>query len=213
MSAVALIVAAIICIFLIYMYYEKRKFTPFNINGDQYFVQSQFNDSKEAAQKLAKINSRVMIFLRHLKTKYGVNRYDGQTAGLDPVLTGIAERILSNYNPEVIKETDPIVSSDTSYTVDKGKQLYVCMRSKKPPYALHDDDDLFFVVLHELSHMGTTTFGHNDEFWQTFKFVLHEASLSGAYKPVDYGKKAVAYCGLNVNYNPYFDSKIKSLWV
>jgi hypothetical protein len=208
--AICIGVIVVICIILIV---RRPNYQNFEIGHEQYFVLEEFNDKAEAAKRLAELNKRVLLFLTHMKDKYGVNKYDGSTNGLNPILTGIATRILTNYNPEVIMETDPKTSSDTSYTIDKGRKLFICMRSKTPPYKIHDIDDLFFVVLHEIGHMGSTTYGHNAEFWQTFKFLLHEAVESGLYTPKHYRQNPIKYCGLAVDYNPYFDSNVFSIWI
>lgn len=190
---------------------ERRHYV--NIAGEKYAVIDDFADYENAAKLIADINSRVLQFLEYLKRKYGANRYDGGDHGLGEHTTGIVDRVLSNYNPEVIRETNPITSKDTSYTIDKGRQLFVCMREKKSPYRLHKRDDLLFVVLHEISHMGAKNFGHGPEFWQVFKFILHEARLSGIYNPVNYREYPIDYCGLHVDYNPYFDKKVYSIWL
>jgi hypothetical protein len=71
-----------------------------------------------------------------------------------------------------------------------------------------------FVVIHELAHIANERWGHSSEsqFWEIFKFLLHEAKLCGMHTPVDYSKYPVMYCGLNVNYNPYFDDNVKKMW-
>ena len=210
------IVYAIIVVLLIILICMLPKLSLTNIsadNGENYNVQRIFPDKNEAVNLLAEINEHVFCLFRYLKNKYGVNTYNSQTTGQDAYLTGIVNRILTNYNPEVINETNPIVSTDTSYTIDKGKQLYVCIREKVPPYKLHKIDDLMFVVLHEISHMGNLTFGHDTLFWSVFKFILHEANISGLYKPTDYKKYPRMYCGLNIDYNPYYDPTVPSLWL
>ena len=32
-----------------------------------------------------------------------------------------------------------------------------------------------YVALHEVSHIATKSIGHNDEFWNNFKFMITEA--------------------------------------
>ena len=62
-----------------------------------------------------------------------------------------------------------------------------------------------FVALHEISHIATKSIGHKQEFWDNFKFILEEAVEIKIYKPVDYKKKPISYCSLNITDNPYFD--------
>ena len=52
----------------------------------------------------------------------------------------------------------------------KAKNSVLCLRDKQTK-KLHSDEILMFVALHELSHMGNDTWGHDTKFWKTFKFV------------------------------------------
>lgn len=123
------------------------------------------------------------------------------------------DRLLSGYDLENIMENDPKASGDNTYTVDKGARMVVCLRDRKT-FKLHDKRIVMFVVLHELAHIANERWGHTSEsqFWEIFKFLLHEAKLCGMHEPVDYSKQPVMYCGLNVNYNPYFDDNVKKMW-
>jgi hypothetical protein len=209
------IIVAVVLVLILLLIFVGPKLCLTHVradNGEKYNVQRIFDDRDDAANLLAQINTRVLDLLKYLKDKYGVSKYDGSNNGRDPYLTGIVARLVCNYNPEVINETNPIVSSDTSYTIDKGRQLFVCMREKTPPYKLHNIDDLMFVVLHEISHMGNLTFGHDTQFWSVFKFVLHEANISNLYKPTNYKLHPRMYCGLKVDYNPYYDPSIPDIW-
>ena len=69
-----------------------------------------------------------------------------------------------------------------------------------------DENTLTFVALHELSHLATKSIGHNDEFWNNFKFLITQASIIQIYTPIDYKKQKQEYCGMNIKDNPYFDS-------
>ena len=122
-------------------------------------------------------------------------------------------RVLAGYDLENIMENDPTASGDNTYTVDKGAKMLVCLRSRET-FLLHDLHTVMFVVLHELAHIANEKWGHSSEsqFWEIFKFLLHEAKECGMHEPVDYEKRPIRYCGLDVNYNPYFDDSVKKLW-
>ena len=70
---------------------------------------------------------------------------------------------------------------------------------------LIDLNTLTYVAIHELSHIASKSVGHNDEFWDNFKFLLIEAEKINIYTPVDYKKKPVKYCGSTIHDNPYYD--------
>ena len=67
-----------------------------------------------------------------------------------------------------------------------------------------------FVNLHELTHIASTKNdpGHKIDFWKNFKIILQEAKEIGVYKPINYKKTPVNYCGMNIFYNPYFNKKL-----
>ena len=53
---------------------------------------------------------------------------------------------------------------------------------------LVDINVLTFVCIHELSHIGNETIGHDDAFWEFFKELLIEAINIGVYIKYDYKK-------------------------
>jgi hypothetical protein len=121
----------------------------------------------------------------------------------------LTKHLLERYNSDVIKENIPKDSNTTSYTGQKGKTLYVCLREKETGQNnIEKYDLLLFVLLHELTHISTNTKHHGPEFWHIFKVILHEAEKAGIYKPVDYTDKHIVYCSLKITYNPYFDNNL-----
>jgi hypothetical protein len=179
-------------------------FTNLNIQSDVddriYNVVSGFEDNKEAANKLSVIHNFMIDYMKYIKKKFVINR-EGTELEYYFVL-----RILNNYRPDKLKENNPLPGGDTSYVLNKGDQFGLCLRSKNgsTKNQFHELGLLKFVALHEISHLGTTTYGHNAEFWYWFKFVLQQATLSGLYTPVNYSLQSVKYCGIDVNSNPYF---------
>ena len=62
------------------------------------------------------------------------------------------------------------------------------------------------IGIHELGHLMTVSIGHTEECWNNFRFLLKNAVKMGIYAPVDYSKKPIEYCSLNIDDNPYFDN-------
>ena len=212
----ALIIAVVIV--LIYFVYVK----VFNdsehmkvqaTDGHTYNILEDYEDKKETAELFSRINRKMLMFLEALKKKYGVNAvgFDGYSTHPQNELIGIVDRVLSNYNFEALFETEPTGKSGTSYTVEKGEELHMCMRDKKT-LKLHNEHEIMFVALHELAHMGNLGWGHGTDFWEVFKFILHEANELGIHRPVNYKYTPIYYCGLKVDYNPYFDPEVNSIW-
>jgi hypothetical protein len=111
-------------------------------------------------------------------------------------------RLKNRYNEDNIKETD-LNDSGTSYSVDKGKEISLCLRDKQTE-ELHKINLLMFVTLHELAHIMSKTYGHNQEFTDNFIFLLKEADKIGIYNPIDYSRNEEGYCGITVDDNPLF---------
>ena len=113
-------------------------------------------------------------------------------------------RLVEGYNPKKISETLP-TSELTAFSENKGEKLAFCLNKSKNGTKLIDINTLTFVALHELSHIATKSVGHNQEFWENFKWVLQNAKEAGIYSPVDYKKYPEEYCGMTINDNPYYD--------
>jgi hypothetical protein len=116
-----------------------------------------------------------------------------------------ASRMINNYNPDTIFENDPDDGKDTSFVVNKGDKFGICLRQKVLNNGkIHDMNTLKFVILHELSHLGCISYGHNYEFWAFFKFNLINAHNAGIYTPINYQQNPINYCGLHVKFSPYY---------
>jgi len=113
-------------------------------------------------------------------------------------------RLKENFNPQKINETLP-TSEHTAYSENKGEKLAFCLNKERNGDDLIDINTLTFVALHELSHIMTKSIGHTEEFWTNFKFLIKEADIINIYKPVDYKKKPVVYCDMDITDNPLYD--------
>lgn len=85
-------------------------------------------------------------------------------------------------------------------TIDKSI-VYICLLDADGNP--QDENTAFFVLLHELAHVATDTYGHTPEFWKNMRFLLHHAIMAGAYRFEDYGSNPKSYCGQPITGNPY----------
>lgn len=175
-----------------------------SLDNRNYSVSKSFNDTDKAAETLSKLHAFICNFLDYLKKNYLKNPNNP----LDK--KEFIQRILFKYNPDTLYENNPYNGGETSFVVNKGASFGVCLREKitKNPDKIHKFNTLQFVILHEITHIGTKTFGHNNEFWSRFKFILSQAYASGLYKPIDYSNQPMNYCGLTITSNPLFDAKL-----
>lgn len=161
-------------------------------DGEPYVVEERYDNPEEAFNILARLNEINETLISHLLKKYVNSKYERDLRFLK-----------SNYNGNVLQEHTPTSTVNTSYVLNKGDEIRLCLRDQRTKQ-LHSFDILLFVNLHELSHMLDRQYGHNNSFWTGFKFILHEAYELGLYNPVDYSKNPATYCGLTVTSNPFF---------
>jgi len=216
-----IIIAFIILVLIVVIFYYNNPFISVEINGRQWKVIEDYDNNHQAAALLSDVHSSMIEFMRYLKSKYHIDETDDIIAeeGLahEKIMQGdvykIVDTLLSNYNPDVFYETDNRTTTETSWTVNKGDAMYICLRDKENPIKLIDRNLVLFVMLHEASHIANYNgWGHPPRFWEVFKFILHEAEESGIMNNVDYSKHPQWYCGLYMDYNPYFDSDLRSIW-
>ena len=180
-----IIILGMIFIFILYQYhyYSKIENIVSTIDNRNYEVQIK-EDAQEAANLIAQIREKLIIITDHL-----IKSYPNDDRSY---------RLKSNFKPDNIKEgiDNP---NYTSYSVNKGEQIVLCLRSHNK---LMDLNTMIFVVLHELAHICTLSIGHTTEFWDNFKWILEEAINIGIYKKQDFKLNNVDYCGMKITDSP-----------
>jgi predicted metal-dependent hydrolase len=184
-NTLLIIVFIIILSFLFYQYryYSNIETIVSNIDNRNYEVQIK-DDALEAANLIATVRQRLILLVEHMNKIFPSN----------PKVI----RLKRNFNPDVIKEgiDNP---SYTSYTVNKGEEIILCLRTNNK---LVDINVLTFVCIHELSHIGNETIGHDDPFWEFFRELLIEAINIGVYIKYDYKTNPIKYCGMTITDSP-----------
>lgn len=179
-----LFILVVILVLYLKKHYGEVEYITSSIDGRTYLV-LRLPDSKEAADTLAILNRDIQKLVKHLMAKYP-DRPE-------------VRRLYKNYNPDNVSEGSPY-SGYTSYTVNKGEKLILCIRQKDKNKTLIKDMNLLrYVVFHEAGHYASKGVGHTKEFWDNFKFILREAVEIGLYKKVDYAKDPRPYCGIKVS--------------
>ena len=200
----------LLCLFIIiyYNYYIKESMINYQINDKKFKVYDKFNNYHNASELLYEIDKRIHILLSHLNMKYSLNN-------TSPTLQIKINYLIFKYKSNNIKENFPNTylgygkKPDSSFTLNK-QIIAICLRHEKTK-KLHDINELMFVSIHELAHMGNVDkngllYGHNKSFWCLFKFLLHEAEEIGIIKNKDYQNNKIEYCNTTIHANPYFDN-------
>jgi len=194
----------ILLLLLLWYWWSVRDLVEIHLpgRGETYVVTKKYGDEVEAAKLMSEVNESVIGVLKYMREKY-------MRPGASKLHREITSNMLYNYNPEVIVENTP-GGSDTSYTINKGRRMYVCIRDGAGK--LLDPHTVTFVVLHELAHIGHYYgWGHGQSYWEVFKFVLTNAAESGVHQPVNYRYTPRKYCGIAVTYNPIYDDGVKNI--
>jgi hypothetical protein len=178
----------------IYIYFKNDDFQltciVSTVDGNKYCVRER-DKMKEAADLLAITTENLKKLVKYVGGKF-------------PDKENV-KRLVKNFNPKKIIEILP-TSQFTAYSENKGEKIAFCLNVKKNNKDnLIDAHTLMFVAIHELSHVMTKSIGHKSEFWENFKFLLENAKNAGIHEPVDYSKKPVEYCSLDITDSPYYE--------
>jgi hypothetical protein len=162
-----------------------------DVDGERYCVRER-SKLQLAADLLAKVTENCRQLVAYCAKKHPDNED--------------VQRLVQKFNPTKISETLP-TSEHTAYSENKGEKIAFCLNKKKEGTKLIDLNTLTFVAIHELSHVMTKTEGHNQDFWENFKFLLINAKEANIYNPIDYKNNPQPYCGMTITDNPYYDFK------
>jgi hypothetical protein len=159
-----------------------------SVDGKEYLVRS-LPDKREAANLLAQIIAKLQQLIKHLEDTHPS---DERTV-----------RLIRNFNADAISEGSENAKY-TSYSVNKGEKVVLCLRSRDKQNKLMDVNTMMFVALHELAHICTESIGHDETFWENFKWLLENAVQTGLYKKQDFQQKPVEYCGIQITDSPLY---------
>ena len=180
-----------------FIYTESRNneiiYVESSLDHRKYLVRN-VDDKQEAADMLANMRDRLDKLINYIRMNYPNDDR--------------AKRLIRKFNPDRISESLR-GSKYTSYSINKGEKIVLCLRSKDMSQRLTDINTLMFVTLHELAHIMTISIGHTKEFWSNFKFILKIAVQIGIYDNIDYSKDPQPYCGIEVNDSPLHNESIE----
>jgi hypothetical protein len=158
-------------------------------NGKSYPVinTADMSDNRAAAEFLADIDQRIGILKDYL----------WQNQDSYPAYKPYIRQFYEKINGVQLLENNP-GGKYTSYTVNKGSQIYLCLRSINGQL-IADKNLVMYVVLHELAHVACPEFNHTQLFKDIFKFFIEVASRLGIYRETDYSINPKDYCGIVIS--------------
>lgn len=187
-----ILISLIMFIIIFKLKYKSSIIVVEAFNNKAYLV-NDLPDSQVAANVLAKImitlDTLVKNIIRDYKNGSLNTKLDKQNIGY--VMT-INERL-----PDVKISENPTDSQYTSYSINKGEELVFCIRNKKT-LKIHDINELLYVAIHEIAHIGCPEIGHTNLFRDINIYLLEKAVCYGLYKYVDYFEENKNYCGMTL---------------
>jgi predicted metal-dependent hydrolase len=181
-------ISLIIILYIIYIYNQKSNHIYITSNlGNNYIVnKDEFQNVK--VELLDKIQDN-MYKLKNILVS-NIDKY--------PDFTPYILQLKNNFTKQRthIYETD-FNSNLTSYSVNKGEELSICLRSKKNGN-FHDINLLMYVVIHEMAHFACPEIGHGALFKKIFKKLIEVAIENNLYKYENYDDNPVEYCGMEL---------------
>jgi len=186
-----IILILLIMFIVIYKLKYKSPIISIEAFNNQAYLVNDLPDSQQAANLLAKI----MLTMDKLVTRI-ISDYD---AGLLKTSLDIEYinyvRTIKKRLPFVKISENPTDSQYTSYSVNKGEELVFCIRDKKK-FKLHNINELLYVAIHEIAHIGCPEVGHTQLFQNINLYLLEKAVCYKLYEYVDYSENNKDYCGM-----------------
>ena len=165
------------------------------VDNERYLVRN-LEDKQEAADRLARVRDRLVRLRTALEQKYPEKPF--------------VQHLLKNCDLTADRFTESTPdASFTSYSVNKGEKVYMCLRQRDKEERLVGEDILTFVGLHEMTHIGTSSIGHTPEFWNHFAWVLKQAEHIKIYEYTDFAAHPVEYCGVRITDSPTYKESVK----
>ncbi|BCS83258.1 putative metallopeptidase WLM domain protein [Cotonvirus japonicus] len=186
-------ILVIIFIFLIvYIFLKKSKseaiYSKSDVTNKEYLVQNLEN-KEEATHILGIIDARILILRNYLEKN--INKYPDYKPYINQFCNRIKNLKLYENAPD---------GKYTSFTVNKGDEIALCLRSKKTK-KLHDLNLVMYVVLHELAHVACPEVDHTELFKKIFIFLLNISIEIHIYSYDNYQAMPKEYCGLTIDEN------------
>lgn len=189
-----LVVAAYVCMNWKQSQYPVA-YVKSNVDGEFYLVRN-LPDKQDCADRLSRVREKLLRLRKYLE----------QTHKDVPFV----KNILQNFDCTADRFTESTPDAQyTSYTVNKGDKIHMCLRQRDAKEQLVGEHIITFVALHEMAHCGTTSVGHTPDFWNHFAWLLKQAEAIKIYEYTDFAAHPVEYCGIHITDNPTYKEGTK----
>ena len=181
-----LILFIIIFVTIYFLFFNDSRIDYLADNGLTYKIKNEGSDEikKKKANILSRLDEKAKKIVKHM--------YDNKLP-----IEDIAIKTYNRFSNSKIGET-PHGDKSAAYTQNKGN-IFICLLTNNK---FNDENDAFFVILHELAHVMSDSYGHGDEFKKNFDFIVKLAVKLDLWKPKKYEEDNTDYCGVVVTSSP-----------
>jgi hypothetical protein len=193
-SLIFVIVVLIIISFSYYQWKDRVKFVKSSNKNEGFLVQNNKQEpewiGKEVSNRLSRLVAKVDILVKNMiETSYPSKE--------------ISQRLYHRWqnirkNPNGLRETAHHETS-AAYSVNKGQEVRICVRNKNSNKIFEDENTMMFVMLHELGHIASISYGHNKEFRDNFRHLTVKAIDLKLYAYEDFQNSPTTYCNTHIN--------------
>ena len=189
-SILIILFMSIILIFIL-IHSSEVSYQEAFIDKEHYLVRN-LDDKEKAADLLAEIKKRLYKLIL-----YSCDKKDKEEESI--FIKQYSEVIKKKFNKIIFRESTEN-NKFTSYSINKGEEIVFCLRSKEDD-SLHNINELMYVAIHEIAHVGCPEIGHTPLFLKINKILLKQAIECNVYKFKDYGVFPENYCGIVLSTN------------
>ena len=109
-------------------------------------------------------------------------------------------RLLRSARDIKLEEVNEIYNNKVAYSINKGEKIGICVRHNNKKV---NENLLFFVLLHELAHIMSESYGHTEEFWRNFKYLIKISIQYKLYNYENYNNNPKHMCGTEISSTPF----------
>jgi len=175
----------------IFVHSSEVSFQESFVDNEHYLVRN-LDDKDKAANLLAEMKKRLyklVIFSCEKNSDSEECKFIKQ----------YANTIKRKFNNIIFRESTED-NKFTSYSVNKGEEIVFCLRSKEDN-TLHEVNELMYVAIHEIAHVGCPEIGHTPLFLKINKVLLKYGIECKVYKYKNYSMFPENYCGIKLSTN------------
>lgn len=212
MKETILIIILIICIifFISINLNEVTYIESEGFSGRKYIVRN-VKDAQKAANMLDEIRTNLRRLVDCILNKINLAKKNGTFNNDSNHMLKFIEEYINTINDrfEYIRfREDTKYNKYTSYTVNKGEEIVFCLRHKRGRLKgqLHKINELMYVAIHELAHVGCPLNGHPPLFVDINRILLLYGTYYCGftddkiiYKYKNYYKENEEYCGMTID--------------